>query len=717
MRTIRNIESIVKIAIAVAMLASLAQVASADMPEMILPTELGFDWGITCCYDGTGGGICATTHSSSCKDRYAIDFNLPGEADNGRSIHAVASGTAVSGYKSGYGYYVDIDHGDNYISRYAHLREGTTVSGYVTKGAEIGECGSSGGDWGSHLHFVLYREVDGQLTPVKPEPMSGYTGFKSGGGPYAGDSWNFNTANDAEGWTAINTEEYSVNSGFYFVDPKQNDPYIQRDSLFLNANDYNAIEINMASNCPDGNARIYFTTESSPSYSESKMVEFEVSNYGDWSDYTIYMGNHNLWKGTITGIRIDPAESGRSSGVDTVGFDYIKIVKTDKKSTILDRDLDYFIYEGSDTLTFKYWINNPFANKIEDVRLGAQIRSVNSQSNWIDDWSSDKVVTLESGTCKGCSSIDSQYFVRYFNLPLSAGAGYYDAHWVILNHNTGIWYDNKEEANSFIIKESQPVIVDPTPTPTPTPTPSPIATPTPTPTATPTPTVAPTPTPTPTPTPEPTPEPKSDLTVTKAQIINERFYGSIQNIGDVESEPGRIGFYVNDQLKGTLTMDCLNSNEIKNIQFFVSWCNLKGGEEIRLFADYQNVIDEKDETNNDLTIIFEEPTSTPTPAPEPKPDLIISEAQIINGAFYSTTKNIGDTPSGSCWTGFYANGILKARMLTDLNPGETKRIGLSLSFFDVTDGDDEIKSFADYQNVINEIDETNNEIVIIYSED
>jgi len=708
MKTKGNIVSIVKIAIVVTILASLAQVVSADMPEMILPTESGFDWGITCCYDGTGGGICATTHSSSCKDRYAIDFNLPGEADNGRSIHAVASGTAVSGYKSGYGYYVDIDHGDNYISRYAHLRAATTVSGYVTQGTEIGECGSSGGDWGSHLHFVLYREINGQLTPVKPEPMSGYIGFKSGGGPYTGDSWSFNTLNDAEGWTAPNVVSTSIApDGKYRIDPKENDPWIQRDSLFLNANKYNAIEINMASNCPDGNARIYFTTESSPSYSESKMVEFEVSNYGDWSDYTIYMGNHNLWKGTITGIRIDPAESGRSSGVDTVGFDYIKVIKTNKKPTILDQDLDYFIYEGSDTLTFKYWINNPFANKIEDVRLGAQIRLTNPQSNWIDDWSSDKVVTLESGTCKGCSSIDSQYFVRYFNLPLSAGAGYYDAHWVILNHNTGVWYDNKEEASAFIIESPpSPVIVDPTPTPTPEPTSNPPA-PTPSPTST------------PTPTPEPTPEPKSDLTVTKAQIINERFYGSIQNIGDVESEPGRIGFYVNDQLKGTLTMDCLNSNEIKNIRFSISWCDLKGGEEIRLFADYQNVINEKDEMNNDLTIIFEEPTSIPisTPTPESKPDLIISEAQIINGAFYSTTKNIGDAPSGSCWTGFYANGILKARMLTDLNPGETKRIGLSLSFFDVTDGDDEIKSFADYQNVINEKDEMNNEIVVIYSED
>jgi len=266
------------------------------------------------------------------------------------------------------------------------------------------------------------------------------------------DSWNFNTPTNAEGWEAVNAKDSSVSGGKYFVDPKQNDPYIQSATLSLNADSYNAIEINMSSNCPDGNATIYFKTEDSSSYSEDKMVEFKVNNDGDWDTYTIYMANHKLWEGTITGIRIDPAENGRlGAGVDTVEFDWIKVIETDKKPMIVSCDLDYVLYHGSDTLTFGYWIKNPFANNLEDIRLGAQIRTSNPLIEWIDDSGNDKVVTLNSGTYEG-----QRKYERFFKLPIFVSAGEYDAHWVLLSHKTGEWYDNKEKANAFVIEELSP---------------------------------------------------------------------------------------------------------------------------------------------------------------------------------------------------------------------------------------------------------------------
>ena len=137
------------------------------------------------------------------------------------------------------------------------------------------------------------------------------------------DHWDFNIPTYTQGWEAHNIEDYSVEDGKYFINPEQDNPWIQLDGLLLSTDNYNAIEINMASNCPDGNAKIYFVTESSPSYDESKMVEFKVNNDGDWQTYTIYMANHNLWEGTITGIRINPAENGEPgiTVLDTVGFD------------------------------------------------------------------------------------------------------------------------------------------------------------------------------------------------------------------------------------------------------------------------------------------------------------------------------------------------------------------------------------------------------------
>jgi surface antigen len=87
------------------------------------------------------------------------------------------------------------------------------------------------------------------------------------------DAWNFNTPGKTEGWEAHYVESSSVDSdGKYRINPSI-DPWIQHDGLSLVANNYNAIEINMASNAPDGIGKIYFTTQSSPNYDENKHIQ------------------------------------------------------------------------------------------------------------------------------------------------------------------------------------------------------------------------------------------------------------------------------------------------------------------------------------------------------------------------------------------------------------------------------------------------------------
>ncbi len=154
------------------------------------------------------------------------------------------------------------------------------------------------------------------------------------------DTWHFNTPGNTEGWTAVNIEEYSVNDEKYFINPQHIDPRIYSASLSLDADNYNAIEINMASNAPDENARIYFTTTDSSDYSEDKRVSFKANNDGDWHTYTVYMAG-DLWKGaTITGIRIDPADFGKEGidKTDTIGFDWIKAVKIEHPRYDINED-------------------------------------------------------------------------------------------------------------------------------------------------------------------------------------------------------------------------------------------------------------------------------------------------------------------------------------------------------------------------------------------
>lgn len=77
----------------------------------------------------------------------------------GAPISAADSGfvvTAGGGWNSGYGNFVIVDHGNGFITLYAHLnsifvKPGETVS----RGQQIGTMGSTGNSTGPHLHFEI----------------------------------------------------------------------------------------------------------------------------------------------------------------------------------------------------------------------------------------------------------------------------------------------------------------------------------------------------------------------------------------------------------------------------------------------------------------------------------------------------------------------------------------------------------------------------------
>lgn len=82
-------------------------------------------------------------------------------------VVAVAAGVVTWAGKDpgGYGYMIEISHGNGYVTRYAHNEANLALPGdYVKPGQTIALMGSSGRATGSHLHFeVLYK---GQ--PVDP---------------------------------------------------------------------------------------------------------------------------------------------------------------------------------------------------------------------------------------------------------------------------------------------------------------------------------------------------------------------------------------------------------------------------------------------------------------------------------------------------------------------------------------------------------------------
>ncbi len=84
------------------------------------------------------------------------------------SIYSTAAGeVAFSGYQSGYGNVIVINHGQEYRTVYAHLSKRLVNMGaFIPKGSLIAKMGSTGTSTGSHLHYeVLFKK-----SPINPRP-------------------------------------------------------------------------------------------------------------------------------------------------------------------------------------------------------------------------------------------------------------------------------------------------------------------------------------------------------------------------------------------------------------------------------------------------------------------------------------------------------------------------------------------------------------------
>jgi murein DD-endopeptidase MepM/ murein hydrolase activator NlpD len=80
-------------------------------------------------------------------------------AVTGTPVRTVADGVVVAaGYNGGHGYYVEIQHDDEWATSYSHLsRVGVRRGQKVRQGDFIGKVGSTGLATGPHLHYQMWR--------------------------------------------------------------------------------------------------------------------------------------------------------------------------------------------------------------------------------------------------------------------------------------------------------------------------------------------------------------------------------------------------------------------------------------------------------------------------------------------------------------------------------------------------------------------------------
>jgi murein DD-endopeptidase MepM/ murein hydrolase activator NlpD len=116
----------------------------------LLPCCMPVRWGYIASYFG---GRPDPFYGSS-----AFHSGIDVDAPTGTDIHAVAEGVVTwSGVRPGYGNVIEVDHGNGYMTRYAHNSKNVAEVGErVHVGDTIAKVGSTGRSTGSHVHFEVW---------------------------------------------------------------------------------------------------------------------------------------------------------------------------------------------------------------------------------------------------------------------------------------------------------------------------------------------------------------------------------------------------------------------------------------------------------------------------------------------------------------------------------------------------------------------------------
>jgi hypothetical protein len=280
---------------------------------------------------------------------------------------------------------------------------------HVDAGRQVGTSGWRGHASGPHLHYevragkqvaaaLCFTGRSGTINPYTNTPLG------TGSPPPTGTSvisWEFNSDGNFEGWRAINISGAVVQSGILFIDPAGADPNIVGPDISVSASTYQYVDLNMASNAPDGNGNIYFKTQAENAFNENKKVSFSVFNcappsanptvscYGHapFHRYFVNMASHQKWNGIITGIRVDPADNGvAGTNKDTIGFDYVRLEPAITTAGVVDPPPPLFatatVSPSTPTinadLLITTTIENP-SNLVNDLTVNTEVFDANGQ--------------------------------------------------------------------------------------------------------------------------------------------------------------------------------------------------------------------------------------------------------------------------------------------------------------------------------------------------
>jgi murein DD-endopeptidase MepM/ murein hydrolase activator NlpD len=126
-----------------------AQLFEQAVKKKAMPTMMP----VSAPYNASGFGFRIDPFTGQQAMHEGIDFIT----DVGTPVVAAAGGVVqFAGFHPQYGNMIDIDHGNDLVTRYAHLSKVLVKEGdLLQRGRRIGESGSTGRSTGPHLHFEV----------------------------------------------------------------------------------------------------------------------------------------------------------------------------------------------------------------------------------------------------------------------------------------------------------------------------------------------------------------------------------------------------------------------------------------------------------------------------------------------------------------------------------------------------------------------------------
>ena len=170
--------------------------------------------------------------------------------------------------------------------------------------------------WTSSTNYPnTVPDTDGDYMPDGQELAEGRHPFD------ASDlAFEFNAANNFEGWSAANVSNYNVNAGSINGNGANNGDAMLMNSKFnFNSDEVTSITVRMKSSQNNFGVHLFFGTATAPGFSGSRLVGATYTGNGAWQILTFNVSGHAAWNGIIKDLRIDPVtQVGRTFEMDYI---------------------------------------------------------------------------------------------------------------------------------------------------------------------------------------------------------------------------------------------------------------------------------------------------------------------------------------------------------------------------------------------------------------